>query len=604
MQPGGEAALLAPATDLGGHVEQRLLAGVLGVGGVRQHAAADRQRARADRGQQRLQGIAVAGLGPPGELVDVVRLHAVSSSEVLRNDNAWVPLPTRIGRYAVRRRIGSGGFATVWLGYDESLDSPVAIKVLADNWTDDHHVKQRFVDEGRFLRKVESPHVVPVYDAGELDDGRPYLVMGYADQGTLADRLERRRPGARRGARGGPPGRARAQCPAPAGRRAPRHQAGQRAVPNRGGPVDSGGETVEVRAMVGDLGLGKTVDMSSRLTMIAGTPTFVAPEQAQGERIDARADQYSLAALAYLLLTGRPPHRHATLAAAANPGEPDPMSTPEWPVPPAVEDVVRRGLAADRDERWPDVAAFTAALAQAAGSGPGAVGAPRVLPIDPQRTQPGARPSPLTAQPPLADPTPPKGTGRRRVLVAVAAVVLLVAGAVGGYAAWLGLDDGSTTLSDSRSTLTVTVPDDWDRDTATDGWQPPDADTTYPALSVGSSADWETDGRRGGVRRGAAGQQAAEDRARPPRVRAARGHHRRRARRRPVDDRVLHRLPVRDGRARGPGRGQPAAMGAGPRRPPKHGGRRPRLGRHARAVGAGPRARTRRRPAGPGCPSR
>jgi len=60
------------------------------------------------------------------------------------------------------------------------------------------------------------------------------------------------------------------------------------------------------------------------------------------------------------------------------------MSTPEWPVPPAVEDVVRRGLAADRDERWPDVPAFTAALAQAADSGPGAIGAPRVLPIDPQ----------------------------------------------------------------------------------------------------------------------------------------------------------------------------------------------------------------------------
>jgi hypothetical protein len=96
----------------------------------------------------------------------------------------------------------------------------------------------------------------------------------------------------------------------------------------------------------------------------------------------------------------------------------------------------------------------------------------------------------------LPDPSPPKGARRRRVLVALAAVVLLVAGAVGGYAAWLGLDD-STTLSDSRSTLTVTVPDDWDRGTATDGWQPPDADTTYPALSVGSSADWETTGGEG-----------------------------------------------------------------------------------------------------------
>jgi hypothetical protein len=404
-----------------------------------------------------------------------------------------VPLPTRIGRYAVRRRIGAGGFATVWLGYDESLDSPVAIKVLADNWTDDHHVKQRFVDEGRFLRKVESPHVVPVYDAGELDDGRPYLVMGYADQGTLADRLEV----------GGLERVEALEVVRQVGLGlSALHQQGVVHRDIKPGnvlfrTVEGSGETVEVRAMVGDLGLGKTVDMSSRLTMIAGTPTFVAPEQAQGERIDARADQYSLAALAYLLLTGRPPHRHATLAAAANPGAPDPMSTPDWPVPAAVEDVVRRGLAADRDERWPDVAAFTAALAQAAGSGPGAVGAPRVLPIDPQRTQPGARPSPLTAQPPLADPTPPKAARRRRVLVAVAAVVLLVAGAVGGYAAWLGLDDGSTTLSDSRSTLSVTVPDDWDRDTATDGWQPPDADTAYPALSVGSSADWETTGGEG-----------------------------------------------------------------------------------------------------------
>ena len=78
---------------------------------------------------------------------------------------------------AASRRIGSGGFATVWLAYDEQLDSPVAIKVLADNWTEDHQIRQRFLEEGRYLRKVESPHVVSVYDAGELDDGRPYLVM-------------------------------------------------------------------------------------------------------------------------------------------------------------------------------------------------------------------------------------------------------------------------------------------------------------------------------------------------------------------------------------------------------------------------------------------
>jgi serine/threonine protein kinase len=416
-----------------------------------------------------------------------------------------VPLPTRIGRYAVRRRIGSGGFATVWLGYDESLDSPVAIKVLADNWADDHHVKQRFVDEGRFLRKVESPHVVPVYDAGELDDGRPYLVMAYADQGTLADRLSH--GAADDPQRGGGLPREEALEVV--------HQVGlgltalhQQGVVHRDikpGNVlfrtvegSAGGderETVEVRAMVGDLGLGKTVDMSSRLTMIAGTPTFVAPEQAQGERIDARADQYSLAALAYLLLTGRPPHGHTTLVAAASPGEPDPMSTPDWPVPPALEAAVRRGLAADRDDRWPTVASFTAALAEAAdASGPGPAGHPRVLAVDEQRTQPGARPSPLTAQPPLPGSTPPPVRRRHRLLVGLAALALLVAGGIGGYAAWRGLD-GTTTLSDSHSALTVTVPDDWDR--ATDGWQPPDSETTYPALSVGSSSDWASAGGEG-----------------------------------------------------------------------------------------------------------
>ena len=82
-------------------------------------------------------------------------------------------MPNRLGRYVVRRRIGSGGFATVWLAYDEHLDSPVAIKVLADNWTEDSHVRRRFVEEGRFLRKVDTPHVVGVHDAGELTTDAP-----------------------------------------------------------------------------------------------------------------------------------------------------------------------------------------------------------------------------------------------------------------------------------------------------------------------------------------------------------------------------------------------------------------------------------------------
>ena len=84
-----------------------------------------------------------------------------------------------------------------------------------------------------------------------------------------------------------------------------------------------------VRAMLADLGLGKELDVSSRLTMIAGTPSYVAPEQARGEHLDPRADQYSLAALTHLLLAGAPPYRHASLAAAAEPGPPPTLSTPD-----------------------------------------------------------------------------------------------------------------------------------------------------------------------------------------------------------------------------------------------------------------------------------
>ncbi len=380
----------------------------------------------------------------------------------------------------------------MWLGYDDQLDSPVAIKVLADNWSDDHHVKQRFVDEGRFLRKVESPHLVPVYDAGELDDGRPYLVMAYADQGTLADRLET----------GGIPRDEALEVIRQVGLGlSALHQLNvlHRDIKPANvlfRTVEGSGEPPDVRAMVADLGLGKSVDMSSRLTMIAGTPTYVAPEQAQGERLDARADQYSLAALAYLLLTGRPPHQHTTLAAAANPGEPDPMSTPEWAIAPEVEAVVRRGLAPDREHRWPDVLTFTTTLVRAAGTDVAPDGAPRVLPLDPDRTQPGARPSPLTSPVPLGDPSPPPVPRRRRVLVALGALVLLVAGGIGGYAASRSADS-TTTLTDSSSALSVTVPDGWDGDAATHGWRPPDSDTTYPAISVGADARWESSGAPG-----------------------------------------------------------------------------------------------------------
>ena len=403
-------------------------------------------------------------------------------------------MPSRIGRYAVRRRIGSGGFATVWLAYDEQLDSPVAVKVLAENWTEDHHVRQRFLEEGRFLRKVESPHVVSVYDAGELDDGRPYLVMSYADQGTLADRLE---------VDGLTPGQV-LEVVRQTG-------LGLTALHDRGVlhrdvkpanvlfRTDEGRPGRPVRAMLADLGLGKALDLSSRLTLIAGTPSFVAPEQARGERLDPRADQYSLAALTHLLLAGRPPYAHASLAAAADPAPPPALSSPERPFPDPVEAVVRRGLAPDREHRWPDVAAFVTALADALGEDPAGAILPRRPAAEPDLTQPGPRPEPQPAAGPLPDPPPPPGAParRRRRVVGLAALLALLVGALAGHLLRTA-SAATVVVADETGSLSVRVPEAWAA-VRRGQWTPPGQEQPFPSVSAGTGSSWASDETGEGV---------------------------------------------------------------------------------------------------------
>jgi len=100
-----------------------------------------------------------------------------------------VSLPRRLGRLERVDRLGSGGFATVWLYHDAELDSDVAVKALAENWSQRLDVRERFLEEARILRRADSDHIVRVYDIGEVD-GTPYFVMTYADQGSLARQLE------------------------------------------------------------------------------------------------------------------------------------------------------------------------------------------------------------------------------------------------------------------------------------------------------------------------------------------------------------------------------------------------------------------------------
>ena len=102
--------------------------------------------------------------------------------------------PKYIGRYRAERVVGSGAFATVWLAEDETLAAPVAIKVLAENWSHDDEVRQRFLEEARILWRADSDHIVRIHNVDQLPDGRPYFVMDFADRGTLQRRMQRPHP--------------------------------------------------------------------------------------------------------------------------------------------------------------------------------------------------------------------------------------------------------------------------------------------------------------------------------------------------------------------------------------------------------------------------
>ncbi|WP_325052841.1 serine/threonine-protein kinase [Kribbella turkmenica] len=413
-------------------------------------------------------------------------------------------VPSRLGRYVVRRRLGAGGFATVWLAHDEQLDAEVAIKVLADNWAHDDSVRRRFLEEGRFLRRVESEHVVQVHDVGELEDGRPFLVLTYADRGTLADRL-----------RNEPLPLAEAvDVVVQVGR-------GLQALHRRGllhrdvKPANVLFRSTDEgeRAVLSDLGLGKSLDEASRITMPGGTPSYVAPEQAMGERLDQRADQYSLGAVAYAALTGRSPHQVDGLGAASRVKAPSPPSTLGFLLPEVVDLAIVRALEPNREKRWPDVQSFTRELVGAmnetthgfvpstfavreTGAVAG-VGENTALSDENRPTVVRASAPAETAAatgPPAAESTASGAVTagprrRRRGRWLLAAVLALIVGGGAGFFGQRYLADREV-VPISKGDISVQIQRGWAKSVAESQWRPPGSSKSYPALRVSREDDW------------------------------------------------------------------------------------------------------------------
>jgi serine/threonine-protein kinase len=253
------------------------------------------------------------------------------------------------GRYRLDSKLGSGGMSTVYLATDETLERPVAVKVLHAEISDQPDQLERFRREARSVAKLSHPNVVAVIDAGQ-DAGHPYIVFEYIEGETLKQRIERvgtlsldeSAAYAIEVGRGLVAAHARNLV--------------HRDVKPQNVLIDPEG-----RAKVTDFGIARSLEAKGLTATgrVLGTTDYVAPEQAMGQEIDARSDVYSLGVLLYEMLTGEVPFSAETQVGVAmkHVNEPLPNVQEGRPeVSAALAAVVETATAKDPERRYSTMA--------------------------------------------------------------------------------------------------------------------------------------------------------------------------------------------------------------------------------------------------------
>lgn len=255
-------------------------------------------------------------------------------------------MSSTFGRYLILKELGMGGMASVDYAQDQDTGEYVALKRLHIHLATDPSIVQRFIHESRIAVKLDHPNIVKVVDSGMVEK-TPYIALEYLDGGSLAQLFKKT------------------------------VQLSVKRIVNILGQVGSGLDYAHTKGIVhrdvklenvlrsqtgrialADFGIAR-IASETRLTstgMIIGTPHYMPPEQIQGEKnIDHRADLYAFSVMSYLLLTGFFPFRTndlmqlVKLHLSYDPPAPSQLN-PQ--LPPALDRVLLKGLAKDREERY------------------------------------------------------------------------------------------------------------------------------------------------------------------------------------------------------------------------------------------------------------
>jgi len=346
--------------------------------------------------------------------------------------------------YDIDGEIGEGAMASVYLATQRSLERKVALKVMAAALAADPSFCERFLREGKTLARLSHPHTVTIHDIGNVGE-LYYMAMEYLPNGTLKERI----------AAGLTPEQGLVYI---------RQIASALGYAHAQGLVHRDVKPANIlfradgTAVLSDFGIAKSLDDRTQFTQAGfavGTPSYMSPEQARGQEIDGRADLYALGVVLYEILVGKLPYNGTDALSTALAHLTEPL--PELPLHHGrYQEVLKKLLAKDPAERFPDAAALLLALDRLPLEAPkDALEATLIRPavtsagsdlagLTPVSIEiPTATPQPQAVRQPVVSPTQPHAVSeqRRGPVLALAAVAVAVALAIGGASYWWLSDD-------------------------------------------------------------------------------------------------------------------------------------------------------------------